>query len=130
MKGANRLSQSEKLPYKVTKDDVEVFILILGSSGPACICSWKLALDWTSGGRSGERLLTGNFAVSEPLYLTQKGVKNGYYEQVRKMANGIRLCQNSHTGQHCPCSCQRCSAGYFNMNQSYDKGSKKQARRE
>jgi hypothetical protein len=37
------------------------------------------------------------------------------------MANGIRLCQNSHTGQPCPCSCQRCSAGVFYYESIYDK---------
>jgi hypothetical protein len=70
----------KKFPYKVTKDDVEVFYFILGSSGPACICSWKLALDWTSGGRSGRTIIDRKFS-SIRTFVPDPGVKNGYYER-------------------------------------------------
>ncbi len=70
----------KKFPYKVTKDDVERFNLVLGSSGPACICSWRLALDWTSGGRSGRTIIDRKFS-SIRTFVPDPGVKNGYYER-------------------------------------------------
>jgi hypothetical protein len=38
-------------PFKVSDSDPEYFEFDI-APGPACLCSWKIALDWTSRGRS------------------------------------------------------------------------------
>lgn len=48
-------------PYKVSKSDVEYFSLRFGMQGPPCICSFRLALDWTSRGRSGRTIIERKF---------------------------------------------------------------------
>jgi hypothetical protein len=40
-----------KFPFKVSSTDPEVFDLEI--KGQPCLCAWRLALDWTSVGRSG-----------------------------------------------------------------------------
>jgi hypothetical protein len=42
-------------PYKVSNAEVEVFALQL--VGRPCLCSWKLAIDWTTGGRSARTVV-------------------------------------------------------------------------
>jgi hypothetical protein len=70
----------KKFPYKVTKDEVEYFYFTLGESGPACICSWKLALDWTSGGRSGRTIIDRKFS-SIRTFVPDQSVEYGWYER-------------------------------------------------
>jgi len=41
-------------PFKVSDSDPEYFEFDI-APGPACLCSWKIALDWTSSGRSGRQ---------------------------------------------------------------------------
>jgi hypothetical protein len=40
-----------KFPFKVSKSDPEEFELWV--DGHNCLCTWRLAIDWTSGDRSG-----------------------------------------------------------------------------
>lgn len=46
-------------PYKVSNSEAEVFLLAV--SGPDCFCDWRLALDWTSGDRSGTTTIDHGF---------------------------------------------------------------------
>ena len=48
-----------KFPFKVSKSDPEVFEMWV--SGPECVCSWRLAIDWTSEGRSGTTIVDRGF---------------------------------------------------------------------
>ena len=46
-------------PFKVTENDPEVFLL--AATGTTCFCEWRLAIDWTSGGRSGTTVIDRGF---------------------------------------------------------------------
>ena len=48
-----------KFPIKVSNSDPEFFVLQI--SGPECFCDWRLAIDWTSGGRSGTTVVDHGF---------------------------------------------------------------------
>jgi hypothetical protein len=48
-----------KFPFKVSRSDPEVFELWV--TGPDCLCTWRLAIDWTSGDRSGTTYLDHGF---------------------------------------------------------------------
>ena len=48
-------------PLKVSKSDIEHFTFRI-AQGPDCMCSWRLALDWTSG-RSVEQSSTADSAA-------------------------------------------------------------------
>jgi hypothetical protein len=48
-----------KFPFKVSRSDPEVFELWV--SGPDCLCTWRLAIDWTSGDRSETTYLDHGF---------------------------------------------------------------------
>jgi hypothetical protein len=57
-----KIQPAVKFPYKVSRSDPESFELWV--TGPPCVCSWKLALDWTSGGRRGTTLIKREFGSS------------------------------------------------------------------
>lgn len=42
-----------KFPYTVSRLDPELFNLEIFGGEKPCICSWRLAVSWTSGGQSG-----------------------------------------------------------------------------
>jgi hypothetical protein len=46
-------------PFKVSNDDPEVFLI--EPIEPTCFCEWRLAIDWTSGGRSGTTVVDRGF---------------------------------------------------------------------
>jgi hypothetical protein len=46
-------------PFKVTENDPEVFLLT--ATGTTCFCEWRLAIDWTSGGRTGTTVIDRGF---------------------------------------------------------------------
>jgi hypothetical protein len=46
-------------PFKVSNNDPEVFLI--EPTGPTCFCEWRLAIDWTSGGRSGTTVVDRGF---------------------------------------------------------------------
>jgi hypothetical protein len=48
-------------PFKVSDSDPEYFEFDI-APGPACLCSWKIALDWTSRGRSGTTIIDRGFS--------------------------------------------------------------------
>ena len=48
-----------KFPFKVSNTEPEIFLLQI--SGPPCFCSWRIALDWISMGRSGTTVLDHGF---------------------------------------------------------------------
>ncbi len=48
-----------KFPFKVSVSDPEVFYLELEER--PCFCTWRLALDWVSGGRSGTTVIDRGF---------------------------------------------------------------------
>jgi hypothetical protein len=54
-----RGERAVKFPFKVSNTDPEVFILEI--KGPQCLCAWRLALDWTSVGRSGTIIVDRGF---------------------------------------------------------------------
>ena len=53
-------------PFKVSNDDPEVFLI--EPTGATCFCEWRLAIDWTSGGRSGTTVVDRGFGpiISDP----------------------------------------------------------------
>jgi hypothetical protein len=53
-------------PFKVSNNDPEVFLLWPTSA--TCFCEWRLAIDWTSGGRSGTTIVDRGFGpiISDP----------------------------------------------------------------
>jgi hypothetical protein len=59
---AIKLPVNVELPnskVKVSNSDLE--LLIFEVKGPDCFCEWRLAIDWTSGGRSGTTLVDHGF---------------------------------------------------------------------
>src|SRR6185436_605436 len=48
-----------KFPYRVSRSDPEYFQMI--PNGPACLCSFRLAIDWSSGDQSGQLILDRGF---------------------------------------------------------------------
>ena len=53
---AGKVTQpAAKFPFKVSNSDPEFFELEIG--GPPCLCTWRLALDWTSKGRKGTTII-------------------------------------------------------------------------
>ncbi len=46
-----KVEPAKTFPFQVSNTNPEFFVLVV--SGQACFCDWRLALDWTSGGRSG-----------------------------------------------------------------------------
>jgi hypothetical protein len=65
-------------PFKVSRGDPEYFRLEL--SGPPCICTWRLALDWISGQRSGTKIIDHAFGTIRS-HLPNEGGQLGYYER-------------------------------------------------
>jgi hypothetical protein len=55
----DKVQPAVKFPFKVSKSDPEVFEMWV--SGPECLCSWRLAIDWTSEGRSGTTIVDRGF---------------------------------------------------------------------
>jgi hypothetical protein len=53
-------------PFKVSNNDPEVFQI--EPTGATCFCEWRLAIDWTSGGRTGTTVVDRGFGpiVSDP----------------------------------------------------------------
>jgi hypothetical protein len=53
-------------PFKVSNNDPEVFLI--EPIGPTCFCEWRLAIDWTNGGRSGTTVVDRGFGpiLSDP----------------------------------------------------------------
>jgi hypothetical protein len=53
-------------PFKVSNDDPEVFQI--EPTGATCFCEWRLAIDWTSGGRNGTTVVDRGFGpiISDP----------------------------------------------------------------
>jgi hypothetical protein len=53
-------------PFKVSNNDPEVFLL--WPNGGTCFCEWRLAIDWTSAGRSGTTIVDRDFGpiISDP----------------------------------------------------------------
>jgi hypothetical protein len=47
------------LPIKVSNSDPEVFYFKV--TGPDCFCEWRLAINWTSRGRSGTTVVGQSF---------------------------------------------------------------------
>jgi hypothetical protein len=43
-------------PFKVSNSDPEYFEFDI-AAGPPCLCSWKIAVDWTSRGRAGTTII-------------------------------------------------------------------------
>jgi hypothetical protein len=50
-----------KLPIKVKVSDIDPEVYVFRVTGPDCFCEWKLAIDWTNGGRSGTTLVDHGF---------------------------------------------------------------------
>jgi hypothetical protein len=50
-----RVQRAAKFPFKVSRSDPEYFELLV--SGPPRVCSWTLAVDWTSGDRPGTKII-------------------------------------------------------------------------
>jgi hypothetical protein len=55
-----KVQPAAKFPFKVSNSDPEVFEL--WAEGPPCLCSWRLALIWSSGGKSGKIVLDRGFS--------------------------------------------------------------------
>jgi hypothetical protein len=55
----DKVQPAVKFPFKVSKSDPEVFEMWV--SGPECLCSWRLAIDWSSEGRSGTTIVDRGF---------------------------------------------------------------------
>jgi hypothetical protein len=47
-------------PFKVSNSDPEYFEFDI-AAGPPCLCSWKIAVDWTSRGRAGTTIIDHKF---------------------------------------------------------------------
>ncbi len=54
-----QIEPAKAFPFQVSNSNPEVFVLIV--RGQACFCDWRLALDWTSGGRSGTTTIDHGF---------------------------------------------------------------------
>jgi hypothetical protein len=52
-------SVNVRLPIKVSNNDPEIFVLRV--TGPKCFCEWRLAIDWTTRGRSGTTIVDHGF---------------------------------------------------------------------
>jgi hypothetical protein len=55
----DKVEPAVKFPFKVSRSDPEVFEMWV--DGPECLCSWRLAIDWTSEGRSGTTIVDRGF---------------------------------------------------------------------
>jgi hypothetical protein len=64
-------------PLKISKSEPEHFTFRI-VPGPACMCSWRLALDWTSGGRSGRTIIDRGYS-SIRSYVSDKEIP--YHER-------------------------------------------------
>jgi hypothetical protein len=53
------IEPAAEFPYQVSSTEPEYFVIVV--VGPACFCEWRLALDWTSGGRSGTTVIDRGF---------------------------------------------------------------------
>jgi hypothetical protein len=51
----------KQFPFEVTNSHIEYFRLDLGSIGAPCICSWRMALDWTSSKGAGSTIIDHRF---------------------------------------------------------------------
>jgi hypothetical protein len=49
-------------PFKVSNSDPEYFEFDI-AAGPPCLCSWKIAVDWTSRGRAGTTIIGHDLAA-------------------------------------------------------------------
>jgi hypothetical protein len=65
-----------KFPFKVSRSDPEVFELWV--DGPECLCAWRLAVDWTSGGQSRTTFLDHGFDKIKTN--TKQGLPGYYYD--------------------------------------------------
>jgi hypothetical protein len=66
-----------KFPFKVSRSDPEVFELWV--EGPECLCAWRLAIDWTSGGQSRTTFLDHGFDKIKTN--TTRGLPGYYYDR-------------------------------------------------
>ncbi len=62
-------------PYTISRTEPEVFWVTPETT--SCVCSWRLALDWTSGGRSGELVLD---VASEPFRTASASTTGARYQ--------------------------------------------------
>jgi hypothetical protein len=67
-----------KFPFKVSKSDPEVFELWV--DGPDCLCAWRLAVDWTSGDRSGTTYLDHGFDKIRTITNQNQDLPSYYYD--------------------------------------------------
>jgi hypothetical protein len=51
-----------KFPIKLKVSNSDLELLVFKVTGPDCFCEWRLAIDWTSGGRSGTTIIDHGFA--------------------------------------------------------------------
>jgi hypothetical protein len=51
-----------KFPIKLKVSNSDLELLVLKVTGPDCFCEWRLAIDWTSSGRSGTTIVDHGFA--------------------------------------------------------------------
>jgi len=50
---------AHRFPFKVSNSEPEVFLLEV--TGSPCFCEWRIAVDWTSAGRTGTTVVDRNF---------------------------------------------------------------------
>ena len=44
-----------KFPFRISESDPEYFVFFV--RGPNCLCGWRLAINWSSGGKSGQLIV-------------------------------------------------------------------------
>jgi hypothetical protein len=57
-----KIQPAIKFPIKLKVSNSDLELLVLKVTGPDCFCEWRLAIDWTSGGRSGTTIVDHGFA--------------------------------------------------------------------
>jgi hypothetical protein len=72
----DKIQPAAKFPFKVSRSDPEVFEMWV--DGPKCLCTWRLAIDWTNEGRSGTTLVDHGF--DKIRMNTTKGLPSYYYD--------------------------------------------------
>jgi hypothetical protein len=55
-----KIEQAVDFPFRISSSDPEYFVFNV--TGPSCVCSWRLAINWTSGGRSGQMKVDRGFS--------------------------------------------------------------------
>jgi hypothetical protein len=66
-------------PFKVSNSDPEYFEFDI-ADGPSCLCSWKIAVDWTSRGLAGTTIIDHGFSSIKTV-IPAKPMENYYYLQ-------------------------------------------------